>query len=273
MGNGNSIKIMARCISPFIKDGIELPCGKCYPCKERRISGWSFRLQIEAERSCSALFVTLTYDTDQVPITSNGFMTLAKKDLQNWFKTHRKFDTRNKIKYYAVGEYGGKTDRPHYHVIMFNADKEWIPLTWNKGSVFIGDLTPASAAYTLKYISKQSRIPKHKNDDRIPEFSLMSKKLGDNYINPAQIKWHKADKTKRLYIGLKDGKKIAMPRYYKDKIYSNAEKLYINLQIQKQITTDYQKLSEQKKLAKDKKDSQLRIGYASKNKDNRNQTF
>ena len=26
------------------------------------------------------------------------------------------------LKYYAVGEYGGQTKRPHYHIVIFNAD-------------------------------------------------------------------------------------------------------------------------------------------------------
>jgi len=65
----------SRCITPFYKkekfkgENIPFPCGKCPPCKKRRTSGWSFRLMKEEERSKSALFVTLTYDTEYVPIT------------------------------------------------------------------------------------------------------------------------------------------------------------------------------------------------------------
>jgi len=33
-------------------------------------------------------------------------------------------------------------------------------------------------------------------------------------------KWHKSDLENRMYVNLEDGKKIAMPRYYKDKIYT-----------------------------------------------------
>lgn len=31
--------------------------------------------------------------------------------------------------------------------------------------------------------------------------------------------WHHADELNRMYLNLKDGKKAAMPRYYKEKIY------------------------------------------------------
>jgi len=120
-----------KCITPFhVKDKftgeyIPVPCSKCPPCKKRRTSGWSFRLVKEGERSQSALFVTLTYNTDSVPITSNGFMNLDKADVQKFMKRLRKL-SKEKLKYYVCGEYGTKRMRPHYHLIIFNADKEKI---------------------------------------------------------------------------------------------------------------------------------------------------
>ena len=48
-----------------------------------------------------------------------------------------------------------------------------------------------SIVYTMKYISKKSQIPVHELDDREKEFALMSKRLGENYINDKTIKWHR----------------------------------------------------------------------------------
>ena len=195
---------MARCLSPFTKiytnKTFHLPCGKCIECLARRVSGWSFRLLKEAELSSSAFFVTL------------------------WMKRLRKLET-NKLKYYLCGEYGGKTKRPHYHVILFNlTDINNIQKTWQKGEIHTGQVEPASVGYTLKYVSKPSKIPIHQHDDRSKEFSLMSKKMGMNYLTPQMIFYHRNDLLNRMYITLKDGKKIAMPRYYKDKIYTQNEK-------------------------------------------------
>jgi hypothetical protein len=183
----------------------------------RRTSGWSFRLVKEGERSNSALFLTLTYNTDHVPITKNGYMTLDKTDLQKFFKRLRKL-THEKIRYYAVGEYGSNNQRPHYHCIMFNASARIVENAWKINNV----------GYTLKYMTKESKIPMHKNDDRKKEFSIMSKGLGANYLTKQMIKWHKERLEERAYIPMKDGKKIAMPRYYKDKLYNEYEKFYIN---------------------------------------------
>jgi len=218
----------------------------------RRTSGWSFRLVKEGDRSKNALFVTLTYNDEHIKRSKNNYKNLDKKDLQKFFKRLRKL-TDEKIKYYAVGEYGFERMRPHYHVILFNASPEIIQRAWNLdnkiiGTVFIGSVTEASIGYTLKYMCKGGKIPQHKNDDRQKEFSLMSKGLGSNYLTEQMIKWHKNDLTKRMYIPMQDNKKIAMPRYYKDKIYNEMEKTKvanaIKIMIENQTNEEMQELGE-----------------------------
>lgn len=219
---------------------------------KRRASGWSFRLSQQAKTSLKSMFVTLTYNTENVPISKKGYMDLDKTDVQKFMKRLRKL-SYEKIKYYACGEYGGKTNRPHYHIILFNATSEQVEKAWaldNKplGAIHIGDVTPASIGYTLKYISKPKRIPLHNNDDRQPEFALMSKGLGANYLTKAMVQWHKNNITKRMYVPLEDGKKAAMPRYYKDKIYSEGEKIKLNhhmkMEAEKQLEKDMTELGE-----------------------------
>lgn len=263
-----------RCITPYHKKDeltgqtMALPCSKCPACAKRRISGWSFRLRKQGEISNSAHFVTLTYDTEHVPITKNGYMSLRKSDVQKFMKRLRKIHETDKekktIKYYAVGEYGGKTNRPHYHIIIYNANVEYIERAWaleNKriGNIFVGNVQGASIGYTLKYISKEKKIPQHKNDDRVKEFSLMSKGLGLNYLSQKMETWHKADLLNRMYIPIEDGKKIAMPRYYKDKIYNEQQKQLIatemafkaSIEDQKQMDelgTDYYRIMAERHL-------------------------
>jgi len=188
----------------------------------------------EEKRSRSAHFITLTYDTDSVPITKAGYMSLDKTDVQKFFKRLRKNalrpDANYPIKYYLAGEYGGKKMRPHYHAIIFNiATPDEVLNAWSLeakalGSVHFGEVSAASIGYCMKYMSKVSKIPMHRNDDRQPEFGLMSKHLGDNYLNLQSIKYHLADVTHRMCLTIEDGKKIAMPRYYKDKIYTPLDK-------------------------------------------------
>lgn len=251
---------MASCLMPIYVDNpayrvnrslnstLPVPCGKCPPCLSRRASGWSFRLLQQEKVSKNALFVTLTYDNEHQNISKKGYMTLVKHDFQlfvkrlrlnmckcphhviSYINKHGRVRNRRKllctcekIRYYMCGEYGSSTWRPHYHAIMYNVNVEMIQKSWGKGLVHTGTVTGASIGYTLKYMSKGKLIPVHKNDDRLPEFSLMSKRLGKNYVDNPQIQaYHQADLT-RVYLTLPGGQKVSMPRYYKDKLFTKQQ--------------------------------------------------
>lgn len=158
-------------------------------------------------------------------------MTLRKSDYQNYMKRLRNLCPGITLKYYAVGEYGTQNQRPHYHAIIFGVpDPQLFADAWmlngqSLGGVFIGKVSSDSIAYTMKYIDKPTFKKKHGRDDREPEFPLMSQGLGKNYLTPEIIAYHQADKS-RLYCMREGGHKIAMPRYYKQKIYSQADQLY-----------------------------------------------
>lgn len=209
-----------------------LPCGRCPPCKKRRVDGWVFRLMQEEKVSTSAHFVTLTYAPEFVPISPNGFMTLDRKAFPLYMKRLRKLTT-NKLKYYVAGEYGTENLRPHYHAIVFNVpDPEMFYEAWKTdgkhyGQVVVGEVTGNSVAYTMKYIDKgpnakglfKGWVPFVGRDDRVKEFALMSKGMGASYITPRIVKYH-TDDLNRNYLTVDGGYKIAMPRYYKERIFN-----------------------------------------------------
>lgn len=182
----------------------------------------------EEKRSNSALFLTLTYSTKTVPLSSNTFMTLCKRDVQLFMKRLRKASEKDPgqlpIKYYICGEYGGKKGRPHYHALLFNADVNLVSAAWGNGEIYYGFVSGASVGYTLKYMCKPAWRPKHKNDDRAKPFSVMSKGIGKEYLTPRMIKYHLADLENRMHLTVDRDKKISMPRYYKDKIYSEDQR-------------------------------------------------
>jgi len=223
------------CITPMYRReyDVNVPCGRCPVCVKKRVSSWSVRLLKEAEVSTSALFVTLTYSTDHVPITKNGWMALDKTHLQSFFKRLRYYEKGANIKYYAVGEYGTKTHRPHYHCILYNAGIEAVCKAWTQGSVHVGQLTAASAGYTLKYISKEKKTSKP-NDDRPPIFNVMSKGLGRCYTEDLRNrKWHIASLADRYYIPAGNGVKAAMPRYFRERLYNSEQFGYLKGELQK----------------------------------------
>lgn len=235
---------MAKCLNFFYKqDGTPCPCGKCAACYARRASAWSFRLMQEEKSSINAHFITLTYDRLHLNRSKANLPTLSKRDCQLFYKRLRKLHSKKgsnlpPLRYYHVGEYGGKTWRPHYHAIIFNCDLKLIQSAWtcpitksHIGEIHYGTVTGASAGYCLKYMSKVSRIPRFKGDDRQPEFALMSKGLGKSYLTPQMIRYHLNDPYNKLYCSLPDGIKLSMPRYYKQKIYDQSllEEIYYHL--------------------------------------------
>lgn len=205
-----------RCASPLYIDRNQIPCNKCYGCRWNKQAAWIYRIKKEAEQHCSAFFVTLTYEVQPV---KNGIPTLVKSDFQKFMKRLRKIN-QGQIKYFACGEYGGKTHRPHYHAILMGVDnREKIDKSWSLGMIHIGEVEEASISYTTKYMLKSAETI----EGREPNFQLMSKGMGKNYLTENMIKWHKASPTNRVYIALRDGVKIPLPRYYREKIYSEAE--------------------------------------------------
>ena len=219
-------KMGQRASAKFASQGlrqIEVPCGKCPVCIRRRVNSWVFRLLEEDKVSSSSYFITLTYDNDHVPISGNKFLTLDKTHLQKFWKKLRK-KQKTKIKYYAVGEYGETFGRPHYHCIVFNVESPaFFGECWTAGKIDIGSVSGDSIGYCAGYINKGRLVPVHKMDDREKEFSVMSKGLGKSYLSPEMVKYHKEDIT-RNYVTLKGGAKIALPRYYRDRIYNETEK-------------------------------------------------
>lgn len=188
-----------------------VPCGHCYVCKTNLMSDWIIRLQHEQQYNPHALFITLTYETKNLTFNDNNEPCLIKSDLQKWLKRLRK---KHSVRYYAVGEYGTKRQRPHYHVILFSASiipYADISTTWGMGFVHIGTLTPASTAYTLKYVYNRKKY-----QDKPSEFALMSRRpgLGANKIEHLP-------KRNFCYI---NGYKKRLPRYYKNKLMTKEER-------------------------------------------------
>lgn len=188
-----------------------VPCGKCIPCLSIKRNDWILRLRQEHKASKGALFITLTYDWKHYPKDGK----LEKRALQLFMKRLRK-KSNSRLRYFAVGEYGTKNGRPHYHLLLFNVEdisRNKLENAWGKGIVHVGQVTEASIAYCTKYVVQ----PKH--DD---QFTLMSRGygLGLNYLTDAMVGWHREDD--RNYM-IEYGVKRRLPRYYKDKIWYKAD--------------------------------------------------
>lgn len=222
----------------FENAAVQVPCGKCRICLKKRQRDWIFRMQKELQRSTSSCFLTLTYE--QAPLSENGLMTLRSQDLTKFFKRLR-LKSPNKLKYYAVGEYGSKYSRPHYHAIVFNLPQHliarsdriesiWHGGSWNgalPGIIQVDACTAGSIGYVAGYCNQGTWTPEHDRDtglidDRRPHYSAMSKGLGWNYLTPNMVKYHVQNKIG--YVTTPGGGIQRLPRYFRDKIFSKLER-------------------------------------------------
>lgn len=204
------------------KHDITVPCGRCAFCMATRRSDWSTRLHYEGKKHLHKYFITLTY-ADCNLVFKSGISQLVKSHLQEWFKKIRK--AGYKVRYYAVGEYGSTTYRPHYHVLLFGyVPEDVIRKKWDKGHVHIGQVNQASISYCLKYMVN-AKVTAMKKGRQIP-FVTMSRRpgLGSNYLTKAMVAWHKSDRKNYVLL---DGQKLHLPRYYKGKIFSKIDHVRI----------------------------------------------
>lgn len=137
------------------RDGerMQLACGGCIGCRMDRAKEWALRCSLEMQQHRKAVFTTLTYDEAHLP------PTLSRRHLQLWLKRLRKASGPNRpLRFFAAGEYGETTNRPHYHAIVYGlgeADGPLIQETWRQGFTRTEKVTPARIAYVAGYAAKK----------------------------------------------------------------------------------------------------------------------
>ena len=183
-------------------------CNSCHACRVTRREEWFTKLWLEYSHYKTAVFTTLTYEDDNLP-DRDRFPggNLHKSDLQKFFKRLRDHYKRVHgydldFRYYAVGEYGRRSQRAHFHVLFFvdgfsvTGLEAAIDKSWKLGFVYNKLLTSLSfdlfsrdasasdniIAYVLKHNLKLNDHLSALPDGVNREFSTMSRRppLGDH---------------------------------------------------------------------------------------------
>lgn len=194
---------------------LRLPCGGCLGCRLAYAQAWALRCQLELQRHEHAVFTTLTYDDAHVPVT----LPKPSEAVPLWVKRLRKHKGAKSVRFYASAEYGERTNRPHFHALLYGMsenDAQLIEEKWPFGHTRTERITPARIAYTAGYCHKKTDY-KHIRHERVdpatgevymwePPYKLMSRNPGIGGHARAWLNsW-------RLYA-IKDGHKMAVPRY------------------------------------------------------------
>lgn len=167
------------------------------------------------ENSC---FATLTYSEENVPRNDLGWTCLDKRHLVQLFKKMRK--NCPPFKYYAIGEYGSKTHRAHYHVFFFGLDHEetheYLDEYWPHGHHRVTPINGNRIGYVANFHIVAKRRP-NAATEQTPEFTLCSKGLGVPSANQLQyIRDHQQM--------VRNGLPMSVPRYWEQYLSEN-EKL------------------------------------------------
>lgn len=237
---------------------LDIPCGQCIGCRMDYARQWANRLLLELQDydPSQCFFVTLTYSDDSIkehclrgfsdPDTGElkGYsLSLCKRDLQLFMKRLRKAVEPSKIRFFAVGEYGGQTFRPHYHLILFGLplpsgdlhfykksplgydymNSDLIARCWPFGWNVVAPVTWESCCYTARYmLKKQKGNNAHVYDDFSLEapFAVCSRKPG---IAHAYFKrCGDFSKVSRIVVGTDRGSKQFSPPRYLERLFADA---------------------------------------------------
>lgn len=186
-----------------------VPCGQCMACRINKRRQWTARILLEASRCAQSVFVTLTYDQENVPrAVCDGLVqeVLVPDHLSEFIRALRDSKSMGKIRFFGCGEYGENTQRPHYHVILFGKhvnqrNEEIISAAWGKGFISISELNEQRAAYTAAYTTKKmSKEGDFALAGRPREFTRMSTNPGiaGESIPYLATLYHRNDGSKRL---------------------------------------------------------------------------
>lgn len=214
---GGNIIISKRIQYPE-REQLALPCGRCIGCRRDNAKAWALRCTLEDQVHAHTAFTTLTYSNDNLP------PTLSKHHLALFLKRLRKNAAGRPIRFFASGEYGETTARPHYHALLFGlsglpsaTDHELVERSWGLGHTRTEPCTPARINYIAGYVAKKigaDRAPAHDRTDPTtgevyryqPPFIQMSRRPG---IGGHARQWPQSWKE----YAIKDAHKMAVPRF------------------------------------------------------------
>lgn len=213
-----------------------------------RASQWYSRLLMQLRYSDSATFVTLTYDDEHLPLRldENGVPVadVSKKDIRLYHARLRRYlgpAKSRKLKYFLISEYGpnptnGFLHRPHYHAIYFNlntSDYDVLTFAWKNGFVSFGECTEGRIKYVSGYCTEKLFQPAGVQ----PIFSFISNSIGLDYVNSYKD-FHESN-LDRFFIPIEGTKKV-LPRYYKERLYTPAQRQVFSERCQERGDISYE---------------------------------
>lgn len=212
----------------------QVACGRCVGCRLERSRQWAIRCEHERQKHEENSFLTLTYRDEELVYGGQSHGILVPEHLQRFWKRFRKHiwkHERKRIRYFACGEYGDESNRPHYHACVFGFDfqdktldsskngvnyyhSDLLDNLWTHGRCIIGDVTWESAAYVARYVMKKrlgNTAVTYKQEGITPEFVVMSRRPG---IGATWFDEFESDVFPSDQVSVRGGVKCKPPKFY-----------------------------------------------------------
>lgn len=206
---------------------VDLPCGGCLGCRMNRSLEWALRCKLELlEHREPSSFVTLTYADEHLP------PTLQKLHLSAFVKRLRARVAPRRFRFFACGEYGERTRRPHYHAILFGLrDSASVQASWSHGFTRSDPVSDAVIAYVAGYTAKKLSFAE-RSEERLdtatgelfrhqPPFLLMSRRPG---VGGAARRHWRSWQDHAIW----DGRKVPVPRFLHESWLQNAGEVAVS---------------------------------------------
>lgn len=218
---------------------VPIGCQHCIECKKQKARAWQARLTEDIKTNTNAQFITLTIDDENISKLynelpksegydkDNDAATLAVgRFLERWRKKYKK-----SVRHWLITELGHHgTENIHLHGLLWtNENQQTIQQIWQYGYIWQGTwVNDQTINYIIKYVLKQDQ--QHKNYN---QKILTSAGIGSNYTNQKHGDWNNNkfnnEKTNETYK-TRQGTKINLPIYWRNKIYTEEQKEQLWLQ-------------------------------------------
>ena len=218
-------------------------------CRKQKSRDIQVRLLEDIKYNKNGIFIALTYSNEeytklyreiQEKTKLEGYdldNQICKTAVRRFYENYRK-KYKKTLRHWLITELGhGETEHVHMHGIVWiepnkyitenkkqnikDQQKEFIKKYWKYGDIWVGEyVNEKTVNYCTKYVTKID-----KDHKLYKPIILSSKGIGSGYINSYNASKNKYNgkETKEYYIS-RNGHKINLPKYYKNKIYSDEEK-------------------------------------------------
>lgn len=216
---------------------VPIGCQECFECRKKKMREWQVRMLEDVRHNKNGQFITLTFSDQSIAELAQEIKGLSGYNLDNkiatiamrrWMERWR-WHHKKSLRHWFVTELGHKgTENIHMHGIVWPEKKmqtleakKILTEHWQYGHIWVGTYVNESTVnYITKYVNKQDK--QHKLYKPI---ILTSAGIGSGYIKRPEALHNKfANDTTRDYYRTRTGHKVALPIYYRNKLYTEEER-------------------------------------------------